>query len=484
MPSDKLEKKLQLQTKSDATTMPPSILTRNITPPIGNPQRVTTNASTSSLPASPAPASNSLEQLQSLEQSQFDNKRATVIVPGISHFKGAEKIHSDSVIPTISSFDKSLNTKNESDKNISNSPTEFSHHKSPSVHAHFDVDEELRRNKMGNRSRSGSASNNPLFLSFSRDGSKSQESFNKENQTGASFSLSADPTKSQQALNSNLNSNSKPSPEQNSNIDPRLPQDDGKIHILFGICGALSAGKIKSIIGKIFEIYTPEKVAIQLIMTKSSENFLLQESLNILENKGIRIWKDSDEWTTWKTRSDPVLHIELRRWADILVICPLTANTLSKISLGLCDNLLTNVIRAWNTSYPILLAPAMGSYSYNAITTKRQLRLIAEEMPWIEVLKPSEKVFGSYGDIGMGGMMDWNEVVNKIVLKLGGYPDVEEDDEEEEGDIDDDNDIKQNSDKERSAVHDDDDDDDDDEEEEEDDEEDDDDDDDDDQDDS
>lgn len=50
--------------------------------------------------------------------------------------------------------------------------------------------------------------------------------------------------------------------------------------------------------------------------------------------------------------------------------------------------------------------PAMVSYSYNAITTKKQLRMIAEEMPWIEVLKPLEKVFGSYGDIGMGGMMD------------------------------------------------------------------------------
>ena len=97
--------------------------------------------------------------------------------------------------------------------------------------------------------------------------------------------------------------------------------------------------------------------------------------------------------------------------------------------MGLCDNLLTNVVRAWNTSFPILLAPAMVSYSYNAITTKRQLKLIAEEMPWIEILKPVEKVVGSYGDIGMGGMMDWNEVVNKIVMKLGGYPEEEEEEE-------------------------------------------------------
>ena len=64
-----------------------------------------------------------------------------------------------------------------------------------------------------------------------------------------------------------------------------------------------------------------------------------------------------------ENKTGSVLHIELRRWADILVVCPMTANTLSKITLGICDNLLTNVIRAWNTTFPILLAPAMDSHS-------------------------------------------------------------------------------------------------------------------------
>ncbi len=42
----------------------------------------------------------------------------------------------------------------------------------------------------------------------------------------------------------------------------------------------------------------------------------------------------------WTQRTDPVLHIELRRWADLLVIAPLDANTLGKIANGICDNLL------------------------------------------------------------------------------------------------------------------------------------------------
>ncbi|KAK6866775.1 Protein SIS2, partial [Candida tropicalis] len=338
-----------------------------------------------------------------------------------------------------------------------NPPKESQHHKSPSVHAHFYVEETLR--PVRNRSRSGSNSNNNLTPITSpqhsepssilnKDAIKSQESLRattnsissaaasnqstprsiisggggantatSSNSTTSNTALAAQGTTTTTTTNSNSNTTTTKG-EQNSNIDPRLPQDDGKFHVLIGVCGALSVGKVKLIVNKLLEIYTSDKISIQVILTKSSENFLLPETLNVLENvKKVRVWTDIDEWTTWKTRSDPVLHIELRRWADILLVCPLTANTLAKISLGICDNLLTNVIRAWNSSYPILLAPAMDSHSYSSSTTKRQLRLIADDMPWIEVLKPSEKVFGSYGDIGMGGMTDWNEIVNRIVMK-------------------------------------------------------------------
>lgn len=325
---------------------------------------------------------------------------------------------------------------------VSNPPSQSAHHKVPSVHAHFYVDETVKPGKAINRSRSSSASDYPpasLPANGTRKSSKKEK--------GNDLNLFAPPS-----IDSVLGPN-----EQNSNIDPRLPQDDGKLHVLLGVCGALSTIKIKLIINKLVEIYTPDKISIQIILTKSSENFIPQEMLHHLENnKRIRVWRDSDEWNTWKTRLDPVLHIELRRWADILIVSPLTANTLSKISLGLCDNLLTNVIRAWNTSFPILLAPSMVSASYNAVTTKRQLRLISEEMPWIEFLKPVEKVVGSYGEIGMGGMMDWNEIVNRIVLKLGGYPD-EEDEEDNEAE-----DEEKKDDNEEAIMDDDDDDDDDD----------------------
>ena len=44
----------------------------------------------------------------------------------------------------------------------------------------------------------------------------------------------------------------------------------------------------------------------------------------------------------WKCRSDPVLHIDLRRWADLMLVAPLDANTLGKVASGICDNLLVS----------------------------------------------------------------------------------------------------------------------------------------------
>jgi len=60
-----------------------------------------------------------------------------------------------------------------------------------------------------------------------------------------------------------------------------------------------------------------------------------------------------------------VLHIELRRWADVLLFAPLTAHTLAKLALGLCDNLPTNIARAWDSNKPVLVAPAMNTHMWN-----------------------------------------------------------------------------------------------------------------------
>lgn len=92
---------------------------------------------------------------------------------------------------------------------------------------------------------------------------------------------------------------------------------------------------------------------------------------------------DEDEWPgrgeRRYRRGDPVLHIELRRWADLLLIAPLDANTLAKLALGLCDNCLTCVWRAWDRTRPAVLAPAMNTLMWEHPATARHLRQLAED---------------------------------------------------------------------------------------------------------
>ena len=58
-----------------------------------------------------------------------------------------------------------------------------------------------------------------------------------------------------------------------TNMDPRLPQDDGKLHVLFGATGSLSVFKLKHMIRKLEEIYGRDKISIQVILTNSATKF-------------------------------------------------------------------------------------------------------------------------------------------------------------------------------------------------------------------
>ncbi len=78
-------------------------------------------------------------------------------------------------------------------------------------------------------------------------------------------------------------------------------------------------------------------------------HFLSEDDINSLKAiPGFKIHTDEDEYAMWSERGDPVLHIELRKWADALLVSPLSANTLAKIATGACDNLATLVCRCWD----------------------------------------------------------------------------------------------------------------------------------------
>lgn len=224
-----------------------------------------------------------------------------------------------------------------------------------------------------------------------------------------------------------------------SPIGPPVPfqqflskQDDGKFHILLACTGSVATIKVPLIIDKLFQIFTTSKISIQLVLTKSSSHFL--RGCKIHED--VKIWRDEDEWANFsdaynsasttvcstmgndglnvvnKKPKNPfeklILHNELRKWADIMLIAPLSANTLAKIANGIADNLLTSIVRSWCPSTfqqvkkPIIVAPAMNTFMYTHPITAKQLNIILSPDFGIEVLKPVEKILVC-GDIGMGG---------------------------------------------------------------------------------
>ncbi|KAK1785638.1 hypothetical protein P4O66_018274 [Electrophorus voltai] len=148
-----------------------------------------------------------------------------------------------------------------------------------------------------------------------------------------------------------------------------------KYRILVGVTGSVAALKLPLLVSKLLEI---QGVDVRVITTNSATHFY-----NIAEIP-VRVYTDKDEWEMWTTRSDPVLHIELRRWANLLVIAPLDANTLGKIASGICDNLLTCVVRAWDTSCPLLFCPAMNTSMWQHPITAQQVATL-QHFGYVEI---------------------------------------------------------------------------------------------------
>lgn len=123
-----------------------------------------------------------------------------------------------------------------------------------------------------------------------------------------------------------------------------------------------------------------------------------------------------EEWNDYKSLNDSVLHIDLRSWADICVVAPLSAHTLSKIANGLCDDLLTCILRAWDfgNNKPVVLAPAMNTAMWEHPLTTMQLNTIKNfHNDVVKVVHPIAKTLAC-GDVGVGALADLNDIVTTV----------------------------------------------------------------------
>src|SRR4051812_48835159 len=145
-------------------------------------------------------------------------------------------------------------------------------------------------------------------------------------------------------------------------------------NVLVGATGSVAAVRVPAL----FDALTADGHAVKVVATDAATYFFDPATIEpasggreppVPDSTGgsrpplaATLFRDADEWPG--DRYDPgapVLHIELRKWAEILVVAPLDANTLAKLAVGLCDNCLTCVWRAWDPAKPVVLAPAMNT---------------------------------------------------------------------------------------------------------------------------
>ena len=208
---------------------------------------------------------------------------------------------------------------------------------------------------------------------------------------------------------------------------------DGKHHILLAATGSVATIKLPLIA---YDLVKHLNISIRIVVTQAAAQFLQSQAAeqpplaSLLDLPGIDgLYQDADEWAKPWIRGDKILHIELRRWAHVLVIAPLSANTLSKIVNGMSDGLLLNVVRAWDTTglvdgrkKRIFVAPAMNTAMWRHPITRKQIKVLEEDWGagedgegegWISVLRPMEKELAC-GDVGDGAMIDWRAIVGHI----------------------------------------------------------------------
>ncbi|CAM9753422.1 unnamed protein product [Ectocarpus sp. 6 AP-2014] len=192
--------------------------------------------------------------------------------------------------------------------------------------------------------------------------------------------------------------------------------------ILLCVSGSVAVVKVPQLAAMLAEF-----AEVKILVTQASKHFMdRSEAYNSDAHAAfsaldppIPVLGDADEWGAWDAVGDPVLHIQLRDWADMLLVAPLSANTLAKLANGLCDNLVTCVARAWDfkSKKSFVVAPAMNTHMWEHPMTNRHLSALTEL--GVAVVPPASKKLAC-GDIGVGALADVQDVCDKANQCVGG----------------------------------------------------------------
>ena len=134
--------------------------------------------------------------------------------------------------------------------------------------------------------------------------------------------------------------------------------------IILGVCGGIAAYKS----AVLTRLLVKAGADVKIIMTPSAHDFITPLTLSTLSKNPVLTSLEKEKTGEWNN------HVELSLWADAMIIAPTTANTIAKIALGLCDNLL--LATYLSARCPVWLAPAMDLDMLQHPSTKSNLEKI------------------------------------------------------------------------------------------------------------
>lgn len=147
--------------------------------------------------------------------------------------------------------------------------------------------------------------------------------------------------------------------------------------IVVGISGGIAAYKVCEVISQLFQV----GAEVRVVLTDSAQRFITPLTVATLSRHPA--YTDEDFWDSHRPR--PV-HIDLGEWADLILLAPLTANTLAKVSLGLAETLLTNILLA--STCPVLVAPAMNTDMWQQLSVQSNWRRLQRDQRY-HILDPN-----------------------------------------------------------------------------------------------
>ena len=169
--------------------------------------------------------------------------------------------------------------------------------------------------------------------------------------------------------------------------------------ILLGVTGGIAAYKTPDLVRKLVS----KGADVRVVLTESAKEFVSPLSLQAVSGNSIH-------HDLLDTQAEAAMgHIELAKWADILLIAPATANCMAKLAHGLADDLLSTLYLA--TTAKVILAPAMNQQMWAATATQQNLKILNSH--GVEFLGPDSGE-QACGDVGSGRMMEPLEIAEQL----------------------------------------------------------------------